>query len=308
MSVTVRDVLAARQSDIAVFFCAVPLLLLFCILKRLPLWNHLTLVSVDAILPRPRTLLERLRARVVRGLLGAVDLFIFFFRDTRELEHWYAVGAERIAYIPFKINDYMTVLATPTSDEGFILSCGRSHRDYGTLCRALAGLPYEARILATPGELAKHGRAFDVRSLPANVKWVTDDGSSRSWIDWIARCRFVVLPILPAALAPAGISTYLVAMALGKCVVITEGPATRGVLDDGQAVVVPPSDAKALRAAIIKVSEEREYREGVAARGRAYALSLRDEGRLASDVCHEVVKRVAALPSPNGRLRRDPPK
>jgi glycosyltransferase involved in cell wall biosynthesis len=103
-----------------------------------------------------------------------------------------------------------------------------------------------------------------------------------------------VLPISPDALAPAGISTYLVAMALGKCVIVSESPATRGILEDGeQAVVVPPSDPAAMRAAIVRVCEDADYRARVARVGREYALSLGDEERLAQDIVHEVVGAVA---------------
>ena len=39
--------------------------------------------------------------------------------------------------------------------------------------------------------------------------------------------RVVVIATVPTTIRSAGISTYLVAMALKKCVIITDGPATR---------------------------------------------------------------------------------
>jgi glycosyltransferase involved in cell wall biosynthesis len=286
---TIRAFFAADRFDVALFTAEARQLVVFCLLKLLWPGRCRRLVSVDPVLQRPRNFRERLRLGIVRLLLRQVDLFLVFFRDTRGLEMVYRIDPAKIRYVPFKINDYHTVITHPTRDEGFVLSCGRSKRDYTTFCKALATLPYAARILA-PGkeENLKHGTTSDFRSLPANVRQVTDDGSHASWIDWISRCTCLVLPVLPDTLAPSGISTYLVAMALGKCVIVTDGPATRGLIDDGQAVIVPASDPQALRAALVQVFENETYRHEVASRGKAYALALRDEDRLAEDVIVEL--------------------
>ena len=81
-------------------------------------------------------------------------------------------------------------------------------------------------------------------------------------------------------------------MALVKCVIITEGPATRGLLDDGQAIIVPPSDANALRAAIVAAREDTAYRSRVASAGQRYARAIGAHERLARDICREVVRLV----------------
>ena len=46
--------------------------------------------------------------------------------------------------------------------------------------------------------------------------------------------------------SPSGVGTFLLAMALGKCVIMTESPATRGVLEhEHTAILVPMNDADA---------------------------------------------------------------
>jgi len=291
---SLRDFWRARNYDAVVFNGAWWQLFRFCLLRKLvPTWRA-KLVSVDLILWRPRGFVERSKAWVKRRLLTAVDLFILYYRDTAELERLYGITADRLSYVPFEVNDYARVLATTTRDEGFILACGRSLRDYLTFGRAMQGLPYKACILATLECLAEHGTADNFLALcPPNVTVVGHDGSSESWIDWMARSSFVVLPILPEAISCAGISTYFVAMALGKCVIITEGPATRGILEDGQAIIVPPSDASALKAAIIAAREDAAYRSRVASAGQRYARALGAHERLARDICREVVRLVA---------------
>jgi glycosyltransferase involved in cell wall biosynthesis len=291
---TLGNAVLARPFDVVVINNEARQLLAFCLLKLLVPWAQWQIVSVDLVVQRPRNWRQRIRLRVARLLFRQVELLLFFFKDTRELEKVYGIDRRKIRYIPFKINSYDRVLSHPVSDEGFILSCGQSKRDYATLCRAMEGLPYTAYILAPQPQAArKHGTTFDFQSFPSNVRWVTDDGSDASWIDWIARSRCLVLPILPDTLAASGISTYLLAMALGKCVVITDSPATTRLVDSGEAVIVPPANPDALRTALAKVMEDFEYRERVAAAGHAYAIELKDENRLAADITAEVQRMLA---------------
>ncbi len=286
---TLRNALCARPFDVVVINNEARQLLAFCLLQVLFPWSRWQIVSVDLVVQRPRNWRERIRLQVARLLFRQVELFLFYFKDTRELEKVYGIARRKIRYIPFKVNSYDRVLTQPVSDEEFILSCGQSKRDYATLCKAMEGLPYTACILAPePQAAGKHGTTFDYESLPSNVRWVTDDGSDASWIDWISRARCLVLPVLPDTLAASGISTYLLAMALRKCVVITDSPATVGLVDRGEAVIVPPANPDALRTALIKVMEDSHYRQGVAAAGHAYAIGLKGESRLVADIAAKV--------------------
>ena len=83
------------------------------------------------------------------------------------------------------------------------------------------------------------GRRSTNDSLPPNVEVVRHDGSD-SFLDHIAASRLVALPIKRENISASGIGVYLAAMALGKCVVISEGPAVNGVVPPGAALIVPP--------------------------------------------------------------------
>lgn len=279
---TVRLFLRARACDAAVFNVDERRLLLFCLLKRLVGMKHCRLVSVDIHLTPPRTTVARGRARVVGWLLREVDLFLCYFKATEPMQRAYRLDPRRITYVPFKVNAIETVRATRPTDDGFALVCGRSDRDYRTLAAAAAGLDIPIVVLTGPDH-TEHG--VDVgTAMPPNVRVHSDDGSVESWIRWIARSRFVILPVLPNVLKPSGISAYLEAMALGKCVITSESPATEGLIDSGQAVLVRPGDPYALRDAITHVARDPEYRERVAAAGKAYASALGGETRLADDI------------------------
>jgi glycosyltransferase involved in cell wall biosynthesis len=277
-----RDMLGA---DATVINVESRLLFAACLWRRLAGRRAGRLVAVDVILGRPAGWRGRIRTAVIRWLLRGADRVVLYYRDTRVLRELYDLPAERVVYVPFKVNGIERLRTQAVRDEGFVLALGRSRRDYVTFGDAMRGLDARATILAHVGaETEAHGAEIDVDRLPPNVTVVADDGSFESWLDWLSRCRLVVLPIVPDTLAPSGIGAYLNAMALGKAVVITRSPATEGILTDAEAVVVPPRDAAAMRAAIVRLLDDAAERERVAGGGRRYALSLGGEERLAADI------------------------
>jgi glycosyltransferase involved in cell wall biosynthesis len=284
-----RALLSEGGFDLIVFNNTPRELWLCCLARALNGGRGPTLVCADLLLQVPYGWRAKLKATVFAWLLRQVSRFIFFHKDTEPIERLFGVPADRIRYVPFKVNDLPVIQRTSPRDDDYILSCGRSKRDYATLAKAVDGLDVQVRILVNPREATEeHGSILDASTLPANVQVVTDDGSPGSWIDWISRCSFMAIPLRADSLHPSGVSAYVVAMALGKCVVITDGVATRKLLDGGEAVIVPPHDAAALRAAIQRVQRDPAYRAEVAARGRRYALALGDEHRLADDIARSV--------------------
>jgi glycosyltransferase involved in cell wall biosynthesis len=284
---SLRLFLHARRWNAAVFEEDERRLALFCLVKRLVGAKRCRVVSVGANLTPPRSLRGRLRVRVVGWLLRQVDLFLCYIRATERMRDSYRLDPRRFAFVPFKVNNYDMVRGVTPSDDGFALVCGRSDRDYRTLAAAARGLDVPIVVLTGPDH-AELGVDVDRAALPPNVTVRSDDGSADSWVRWIARARFVVLPVLPDVLKASGISTYLVAMALGKAVIMTDCPATQGLIDGGQAVVVPASDPAALRQAISRVAADTAFRERTGAAGKAYASTLGDERRLADDIARFV--------------------
>jgi glycosyltransferase involved in cell wall biosynthesis len=262
------------------------LLFAACAVKKLLPWRRFRIMSVDLILePRPITPWRLLRFNIRRWLLREVDRLVLYYRDTERLRTTYDLAPDVVRFVPFKVNDLARIRTLNVSDDGYFLACGRSHRDYDTLIRAFAGTPHRCVILARREDLTQHGTvAGGAEALPDNVEWVSDDGSLESWNDWLARAHAVVLPLIPGWLSPAGVSAYLVAMAMGKCVIITEGPSTVGLVDDGQAVIVPPRDVERLRDAVDRVAIDADYRNKTAEAGRSYALSVGGTPRLIADV------------------------
>jgi len=282
MSATYRLWRQLSVCDYALINCSPKDLLRLCLLKLLNPWARCRVVSVDTVLPVPH--LGDARARIQhwikRLLFRQVHLFIEYFRHTRGYEFHYGIPGEKFRYVPFKINRYQRVLNTKTSDEGYIFSGGNTRRDFATLIEAVRGLPYPVRIVTMENAVIQgHGSFVDERQLPPNVQVVRHDGSD-TFVDHIGGARLVVLPVKKENISATGIGVYIASMALGKCVIISSGPAVDGVIPEGSAVVVPPEDAKALREAIVKAYTDEEHRNRVARARRAYALGLKGEERL----------------------------
>ena len=269
--------------DLALFNIDTTSLLCACLWKKASR-SKCTIVAVDTILNRPTGLIGHAKVHLFQWLFQEVDLFLFYCRDTVDLRGLYGIRPEHVEYVPFKVNALDRVLELATYDDGWFLSCGRSYRDYDLLCEAFDGLPYKCMILAPRRSTGAHGTFLDAARLPANVELIADDGTADSWNRWISRCTALVVPLIPNTLSPAGIGTYLVGMALGKCVIVTEGVGTRGILDAETAVIVRAEDAYGLRDAVIRVATDKAFRERVASAGKRYAVSLGGEDRLAKDI------------------------
>jgi glycosyltransferase involved in cell wall biosynthesis len=288
---TLRSFKEARRVDGVVFNNDVRNLLVFCFLKKLFGMGRSRIISVDMLVPPPNKLRRRLLARLAGWLFPEVDLFLWYGKDTTALRKAYRVPADRIQYIAFKVNDWTRLLGTSPRDEGFVLVGGRSYRDYDVLSRAVAGLPYRVVVLEYSGKDRKiHTGRVQLKAPPANLEIVPHDGAQDTWVDWFARARLVVLPIRSDTLFPASVSTYLQAMALGKCTIVTRCPASIGLIENGEAILVPPDDPVALRAAIQRAYEDDELRRRVGEKGKAYALSLREEERLTEDIVRLVTR------------------
>jgi glycosyltransferase involved in cell wall biosynthesis len=155
-------------------------------------------------------------------------------------------------------------------------------RDFNTFFDAVERLPYPAAI-AKPDlkALRNNGSRFSrsLDRLPKQVRLLEHDPDDyASQVEVLTGARLVVVPLLKSCLVMAG--TPLNAMLLGKCVILTEGPATNGLFTD-EVLKAPPEDAQALADVIDRAWNDPELRERTAAAGYRYALALGGEPELA---------------------------
>jgi glycosyltransferase involved in cell wall biosynthesis len=229
-------------------------------------------VALDLVLRRPLTPSAKLTRPFKKLLLSKVDYFIHYFRDWSGYERYFGIGPDRSTYVPFKSDVRNTTGASDASGD-YVLCLGRSERDYDTFIKSMAGLPYPAAIPAPDFEqLSRHSSRFTIpiAELPANISILQNDDSIDRAIQIVSKASLVVLPIVAGRLSASGIGTYLMAMLLGKCVIITEGPGSSDVLTD-EALFVKPEDPAQLATTIKRAMEDRQLREKTALAGREYA-------------------------------------
>ncbi len=282
----VRLFFRARRHDVVVLNNDSRRLMVLCLLRWFVPFQRSRLVSVDILLPRPVGRKQRIIACLKRVLLKKVDLFILYFVDLEGYRRYYGISPDRACYVPFKVNSWeMIPLASELSADGeYVFTGGRTLRDLPTFMEALREIRLPGLLLYQGVAMSRdHGTAVDLSRLPPNVRLEEHNGDPRTWLEYIMGAKVVVVPTLASSISATGISTYLVAMALKKCVIVTEGPATRSLIRD-EAIVVRPNDPIALAEAIHLAWEDKELRERTATAGRRYAERIGGECRLLSDI------------------------
>ena len=257
-------------------------------------WLKKPLVAVDLVLRRPSNEVVR---RLKRLLFSRVDYFIHYFKDVTGYQRYYGIGPDRSGYVPFKPNIRYRHDAPANPDGDYILCFGKSQRDYDTFFDAVAQVPYPAAIPRPDFvQLRRHGSMFSrgLSELPPNVRILDDDGSSETMVRVLSGARLVVLSVRKASICASGISTYLNAMLLGKCVIVSEGVGASDVLTD-QALFVPPEDPPALAAMIRRAWEDDALRRSTAARGCQYAASLGGEPDLYRNILNHLGPLISRL-------------
>lgn len=291
----VRLFFRAFRHDLVVMSGGMRRLLIFCLLQLLLPIRRCRTVTVDYILPRPNGLKQRLSARIKGLLLRKVDMFILHFTHTEPYEHFYGIPRARCVFVPFKVN-YFETIPPPSllsTDGAYVFTAGRSFRDFPTFIGAMRQVEYPGLLLYEDAVLMRRGGTeVDLNNLPYNLK-VERNVCEKSWIDYIARAKVVVVPLLPTSAYAPGLSLYLMAMAMKKCVVVTEGPSTRGLITV-EAIIVPPRDSIAMANAIRQAWEDDDLRRRTAEAGRRYAELCGGESRLYADIarlCGDLVNR-----------------
>ena len=257
----------------------------FCLMKSLMPFSPCKLVAVDFILSRPQGWKQTVVARLKGLLLRKVDRFILHFKDMSEYERIYGIPPSKCRFVPFKVNYWEKMSPEDRSfkAEEYVFTAGRSYRDFPTFIEAMRKVDYPGLLLYEGAALLKQSATdVDLSNLPANLATAKNEGE-QSWVEYIRRAKIVVVPLLPSTMYAPGLSLYLMAMALKKCVIVTEGLATRGMLTD-EAVIVVPKDAAAMAAAITRVWNDDALRSKTAEAGRRYAERCGGESRLLADV------------------------
>lgn len=167
---------------------------------------------------------------------------------------------------------------------------GNSLRDYDTLTVAAAGA--NGQYIVATSNL--------VGNVPPNMQLAPL--SHQDFFREMMRSDVVILPLLPIKGRSVGQQTYLNALALGKPLIVTDCIGVRDHLTaDVHALVVPPSDPAAMRAAIewMLAPANRDAREAMARAGQRLASQM-TFAHYASHLCDLLRDIQAQLPQQSG--------
>jgi glycosyltransferase involved in cell wall biosynthesis len=163
-------------------------------------------------------------------------------------------------------------------EQHLVVSAGREHRDYATLVQACGQEPVRVFIADGSGHSPDAHRR-QPSQWPPNIE--RRAVPPRELRNLYAQASIVVVPVLPTDF-PAGITTILEAMSMGKAVVVTDTKGLHGIVDDAvTGLVVGPGDVEAMRGAVRWLLDRPNERARL---GRAARQAVLDRWSLGSYV------------------------
>lgn len=167
---------------------------------------------------------------------------------------------ERFVFLPFGVNDFtkrvdMNVPAT----NDYILSLGRSNRDWDFLIESFAETQYPLRIVCD--ELHRD-------NLPDNIRIYNNVWGDESF-EFIKNCRFMIIPIMDGKIG-SGETVLLQTMSFSKPIIITKPSCLADdYVTDGETGLVVSKKKDDMIAAVEKLWNDHELYERLASNCRA---------------------------------------
>jgi glycosyltransferase involved in cell wall biosynthesis len=172
-----------------------------------------------------------------------IDRLILHSRHHLEATHArLGIARSKLCLVPYGIDDGFWRPQRATL-ERLVLAPGRDHRDFATLARACAAL--DCKVFATLGSLhSRQARAVMPEAWPSNFDSEFLDFPALR--DMYSRASVVVVPMMPVDY-PAGVTSVLEGMAMGRAVVASATSGLDGLIEDGETGrTVPPGDSDRL--------------------------------------------------------------
>jgi glycosyltransferase involved in cell wall biosynthesis len=280
----------SRQADALVVNCSAFMTFALAGCFTLMPFLRKPIIAVDLVLRPPRTWRHRLLLPLKQLLFSRVDHFVHFFKDVSGYERHFGIAAAKSSYVPFKVNIWGVPAPKRQAGE-YVLAVGTSQRHYDTFIEAVRDSGHPAIMTEFSFDNVEERSSvltWSRENLPANLTLVSDAGTREEFIRSLAAARVVVIPTVRDSICASGISTYLDAMYLAKCVILSRGPGASDVLTD-EAILVQPENAEELAKAITRAWEDDAYRTGFEQRGREYSMRVGGERELIERVVAQTV-------------------
>ncbi|MBQ8910748.1 MAG: glycosyltransferase family 4 protein [Oscillospiraceae bacterium] len=170
---------------------------------------------------------------------------------------------DRFVFIPFGVNDFAAEYqpeTPPTND--YVLSLGRSNRDWQFLLDGIAGQNYPVKIICDE---------LRVEAPPANVEILNSVWGSQTH-QYIYNCKCMVIPIADGRIA-SGDTVLLMAMSFGKPIIITKPSCLADdYVTDGYNGIVIEKKAEQLQEAVQRIFQDEALYRQLSENGRQHYL------------------------------------
>ncbi|MFC1884325.1 glycosyltransferase family 4 protein [Thermodesulfobacteriota bacterium] len=187
-----------------------------------------------------------------RIIFSPVDkIFVSSSREVKSYSERFNLPHDRFKFTYFHTNIINPqIIDVPN---GYVLSAGRTGRDYRTFVESVKDLPVDV-VLVSDEESIKGLK------IPENVKLLIDI-PYEEYLEVVEKCFLVVVP-LKELVKSTGQVVILEAMALGKPVVATDTVGTRDyIVDNKNGVLVAPNDPEKMRLAISKIIDDEAFKK-----------------------------------------------
>lgn len=180
------------------------------------------------------------------------------------------IDAERVFVLPYAVDTEFWEPGCATGPgRPTIASAGIEHRDYRTLVEAVSGL--DARLQVSIGSThspQSRGRLPERWPEHAEVSFAQPAELRRRYME----ATVVAVPVTETDF-PAGITTLLEAMSMGKPVVVSATRGMGGIVEDGETgLLVPPGDPSALHRALRRLLQDQVLRRRLGVQARSFAV------------------------------------
>jgi glycosyltransferase involved in cell wall biosynthesis len=184
-------------------------------------------------------------------------LIVFSKQEVAHYAEWFAMDESKFVYVPLGIDKITGLTENQTlREEQYILSVGRSNRDYDFLLDALKGSPYPVKILS------------NTLHRPSSEKVeIHNNAFNREYFNYLYNCFCVVIPLMNPSIS-SGQLVILQAMQLGKPIIVTESEGITDYVTDGYNGLIIVKDKQALLAALQRLYAEPELYNRLSINGK----------------------------------------
>ena len=184
-------------------------------------------------------------------------IFVSSKEETITYSERLSIEKEKIKFLPFHTN--VTEPAIIENFDSYILSAGRTGRDYRTLIKAVEDLPIKVKIISDEYSVER-------LTIPKNVQLLINV-SYEDYLDDLKKCRFVIIPLYEVTKS-TGQVVFLEAMSFGKPVIASEVVGTKDYIKDQEnGILVPPQNIERLKSAIIRLIGDKQLHRKLASNG-----------------------------------------